>query len=178
MTKITQEQREAIVRKAIAERDALLAASQMSTSAGNPAEKLYESAEKSTSVGMKRYDFDWGYVGIEQRENEYGEWVRYVDALAYYSEALDEAYLHGKANAQVARAVSALPVEWPELTNRLYTRAEVQEMLHEAYAEGRKDERERCAELCESLKGGDSSYATTYYDNALDDAAAAIRSNA
>jgi hypothetical protein len=84
---------------------------------------------------MKRYDFDWNYVGIEQRESEFGEWVRYEDALAFYSKELDN-----------------------------------------AYAEGRKDEQERCASLCESLKSGDSTYAVAYYDNALDDAAAAIRS--
>lgn len=84
---------------------------------------------------MKRYDFDWR-VGSECSESEYGEWVRYEDALAFYSKELDR-----------------------------------------AYAEGRKDEQERCTALCESLKGGDSSYAITYYDNALDDATAAIRSN-
>lgn len=56
---------------------------------------------------MKRYDFDWGYVGIEQRESEDGDWVRYEDALAFYSKELDR-----------------------------------------AYAEGRKDERERCEALC------------------------------
>jgi hypothetical protein len=82
---------------------------------------------------MKRYDFDWGHVGIEQHEREDGEWVRYKDALAFYSKELDA-----------------------------------------AYAKGRKDEQERCATLCDSLKGGDSAYAVAYYDNALDDAATAI----
>jgi hypothetical protein len=107
--KITQEQREAIVRKAIAERDSILAGSEVREAAltavgQQPDDRTPDSG--AASHPMKRYDFDWGYVGIEQRESEYGEWVRYVDALAYYSEALDEAYLHGKANAQAVRPQS------------------------------------------------------------------------
>lgn len=47
---------------------------------------------------MKRYDFDWGYVGIEQREDEYGDWVRYEDALAHYSQELDHAYAKGRTD--------------------------------------------------------------------------------
>jgi heme oxygenase len=47
---------------------------------------------------MKRYDFDWGHVGIEQRESEDGEWVRYVDALAHYSKELDHAYAEGRTD--------------------------------------------------------------------------------
>lgn len=86
---------------------------------------------------MKRYTArPWlGFVRLEG--DEYGDLVRYRDALAYFSYELDR-----------------------------------------AYAAGQKVERERCATLCESLKGGDSSYAVAYYDNALDDAAAAIRGSA
>lgn len=57
---------------------------------------------------MKRYDFDWGYVGIEQRASEYGEWVRYVDALAHYSKELDHAYAEGRKDERE----EALPVAW------------------------------------------------------------------
>jgi hypothetical protein len=42
----------------------------------------------------------------------------------------------------------SLPIEWPETPNRLYTQAELQAAMHEAYAEGRADERERCEQLC------------------------------
>lgn len=41
---------------------------------------------------MKRYDFNWGYVGIEQREREDGDWVRFEDvepALLQAKEALE-----------------------------------------------------------------------------------------
>jgi len=47
---------------------------------------------------MKRYDFDWTYVGIERNEREDGDWVRYEDALAFYSKELDRAYAEGRGD--------------------------------------------------------------------------------
>lgn len=65
------------------------------------------------------------------------------------------------------RAASQLPIEWPEMADRLYTRAEAQAMMNEAYAEGREDEREQCAQLCEEYaksraKGDDESKAQAW----------------
>lgn len=55
-----------------------------------------EQREAAVPAELKRYDFEWGYVGIEQREDEYGDWVRYGDALAFYSKELDRAYAEGR----------------------------------------------------------------------------------
>lgn len=61
---------------------------------------------------LKRYDFDWGYVGIEQREDELGEWVRYRDALAFYSKELDRAYAEGRKDEAQERGDGPIQKGW------------------------------------------------------------------
>jgi hypothetical protein len=135
-----------VVRKAIAERDAMLSGPSTPKNCGDGCHWPRCGCGLPTETPMtemKRYDFDWGYVGIEQHEREDGEWVRYVDALAHYSKELDQ-----------------------------------------AYAEGRKDERERCEQICAAEQAENREMAkgstTPMYDWMADGAGlclGAIRSN-